>query len=163
MDPAAGAAAPAPGQKIRPCACYPSPFAREYSCGAIVQQASCPAGNGQRAVSELPTIRELSRGGLKCRARTSTETCGAPQEGSSRHRHQDRRSSARPRFSRVSFSSTTTSGIPERDRAKTASYKWCGTFFAFALAGGAACRCGAVSVVPWTFVEGAVAANVGRL
>jgi hypothetical protein len=27
-------------------------------------------------------------------------------------------------------------------------YKWCGTFFAFALAGGTACRCGAVRVVP---------------
>jgi len=51
----------------------------------------------------------------------------------------------------------------ERERARATDYKWCGTFFAVPVGAGAARRVGFVSVVPWIFVEGAVAANVGRL
>ncbi len=125
------------------------------------QNIACP----RRFRSRLATIRKLSRSGPKCRVRTSTETYGVPQKGSSRYRHQDRRSSARPTFSRISLSCTRSSERCSwrRSRARTTDYRWCGTFLALALAGGAACRCGAVSVVPWTLVEGAVAANVGRL
>src|SRR5260370_14737313 len=70
-----------------------------------------------------------------------------------------------PDYCRDRFRSTGAAAVHERDRTKTGSYKWCGSFLPAPGAGGSgtALCAGFVSVVPWIFVEGAVAANVGRL